>query len=385
MRPSGKISLMTLFVSVLSACAPVKFGVVPDPGCGADGIACIKVCEGSDCVQEYKIERTVGQGLVDILIVNDNSGSMSTEQRKMADKFPSFIDSLSGLDFHLAMTTTDISSRYTSTPSGSVNPVKNGGLLQDGNLIEFASGLKYLSNDSSDKYNLFNQTIVRSETIACEEGSFTSCPSGDERGIFAVNLALDRMSDQFMRPLAHLAVIILSDEDERGLSDKRSISLSGDSTMISRYPLESYDKPETLVSRFKESFPDKTLSVHSIIVRPGDKQCLAQQTELDKKVRGVEGYSYAKLTELTGGHLGSICDNDFGSQLSDIASTIQNNVASIPFSCRPVDDQFEVELEPKLDHPVNVTADFDQLTLNFDEKLPPLTKITLSYKCQVEH
>ncbi|MCB0370011.1 MAG: hypothetical protein KDD45_11450, partial [Bdellovibrionales bacterium] len=45
---------------------------------------------------------------VDILIVIDNSGSMSYEQSEMAKRFSGFVESLNGLDWQLGITTTDV-------------------------------------------------------------------------------------------------------------------------------------------------------------------------------------------------------------------------------------------------------------------------------------
>ncbi len=85
---------------------------------------------------------------------------------------------------------------------------------------------------------MFNQTIQRPETLACEKfianwirshgGNTSSINSteysqgyaqklsfGDERGIYAANMVVKNNPSSFIRSDAHLAVIFLSDEDER--------------------------------------------------------------------------------------------------------------------------------------------------------------------------
>lgn len=395
MRAFWKLGIASVVFGYFAACSPVQFEKMPEAPCGSEGVACIQKCTGANCIQSYTLEKRVGEGLVDILFVDDNSGSMSQEQRKMAERFPTFLQTLDarGLDYRIAITTTDVSSTFSSTPAGIKNPPSqwNGnGAYQDGKLLEFSSGLKFLTRDTPSKYDLFTQTIQRKETLDCENSNYQSCPSGDERGIFAANLTLDREAKmpEFIRPTAHLAIIVLSDEDERGMSDARSAENDNDRSVMAMYPLESYDLPETLISRFKQQFPSKTLSVHSIIVKPNEpgKACLRAQTGQSGNpfIRGTEGYSYEKLSNRTGGVVGSICESDYGAQLQQIGYSLASEVTSLPFSCRPINDDFDVTFEPALGHDVNVTADFDKMVLQIGEQLPPMTKVTLKYDCQKE-
>jgi hypothetical protein len=389
MSSTRNYSIIAFIFAYFTACSPMKFEkIVDEESVRIRQALCPKVCDanGENCIQRCQTEKIVGEGLVDILIVNDNSGSMSYEQRKMADRFPDFLSAMENLDYRIAMITTDVSSAYSSTPAGIKNlpgPYNGYGALQDGNLIEFSSGLKYISRSTPGKESLFRNTIQRSETLHCENSGYRECPSGDERGIFAANLVLDRTASQFMRPLAHLAVIILSDEDERGLSDSRSVQSSDDERLRQMYPLENYDLPETFVSKVRQKFPEKTFSVHSIIVKPGDTSCRIAQSSQGDFVRGVEGYSYARLSQLTGGVIGTICASDYGSQLREIGYALQGQVSSVAFLCRPLGDNFNVEFIPQPSNNVRVTADFAKLELKIHDPLPPLTKVRLRYDCSM--
>jgi hypothetical protein len=385
-----KITAAFVMATYFVACSPVKFDKAAESGiCGEDGVACVTQCEGADCFNHISVSKTTGQQQVDILVINDNSGSMSPEQSKMATKFPTFIQSLGQLNYRIAMTTTDITSAVSQAYSENgtrppeYNPTKSG-YVQDGNLVTFGNGQKYLEGANgtspSSNHSYFTSAVQRQETLTCEQSGYTNCPSSDERGIFAANLAIDK--NQFMRPLAHLAVIVLSDEDERGISDSRSAKNSNDQALIQLYKRERYDLPQTLMDKMKSKFPGKSISVHPIIIRPGDSGCLSTQTIPSQNIRGVEGYSYQELFSLAGGTMGSICDNDYGSTLANIGSYVQKESVSLPFQCRPVNDDYDVTFDPKPAQDINVEADFDKLTLKVVDTLPPMTKVTLTYDCK---
>ena len=385
MRLAWKITAVAVFFGYFAACAPVRFEKPPEPPCGGkDGVVCEQKCSGSDCIRSYKQEQVVGEALVDILIINDNSGSMSREQQEMGSKFPTFLQSLGSMDYRIAMTTTDISRDKSKSPyDGNLpGPFNGNGSLQDGNLISFGGG-KYLERTTPNKESVFNNAIVRNETLHCDQSGYSECPSSDERGIYAMNMVLDRTAGSFMRPLAHLAVIVLSDEDERGISDYKPVSSrsNNDNELIRLYPQESYDRPETFVSKMKSAYPGKTLSVHTIIIQPGDSACLSQQAEPSRNLFGREGFAYNKLATLTGGTKGSICASDYGAQLTNIGNYIANQVTSMSFACRPINDQYDVTFSPKPAKDIDVTADFSKLELKIEDPLPPLTKVTLTYQC----
>lgn len=381
-----------LMISYFGACAPVTFDTVPENK--SDNV--VVRCEGTECYYDITEEKTVGEGLVDILIVNDNSGSMSFEQAKMASAFSGFLTSINNLDYRIGMTTTDVSdtrqrigtvSNLGYNPPG---PYNGNGALQDGKLIDFGSGQKYIDRSTYNKETLFNNTVRRPETATCENSGFTQCPSGDERGIYAATLSVKNHVTAFARPTAHLAVIILSDEDERGVSKYNPCNYSGSAdksnceAIKSGYPFETMDEPQNFVDTFRSAYPNKTVSVHSIIVKPGDISCRNAQTgqvPAPMPVLGQEGYAYAQLTSLTGGVLGNICESNYTSQLQNIGYTIGEQVTSLPFRCRPLNDQFEVSYSGQVASPSTYSANFSTMVLNVNASLSPTTKVTLKYTC----
>lgn len=389
----AKAVLAILMISYFGACAPVKFDTVPAEG---DKVVTPR-CEGSTCFYDIVEEKTVGEGLVDILIVNDNSGSMSFEQAKMSSAFTGFLNSLEteGLNYRIAMTTTDISdtrqriNNVTNMAYNPPGPYNGYGALQDGKLINFASGLKYLDRNTPNKQTLFDVTIKRDETRICEQSGFQQCPSGDERGIVAAGLTMKNYAAQFMRPAAHFAVIVLADEDERGVSKYNPCNYTGSAdrqnceAIKAAYPFQAADEPQAFVDSFRSLFPNKTMSFHTIIVRPGDLSCRSAQTgqvAAPMPVLGQEGYAYKMVRDLVGGVDGNICASNYTSQLQDIGYTIGDKVTSLPFRCRPIGDKYEVFFSG-VRATSGFSANFETMALTVTADLDALAKVTLKYTC----
>lgn len=407
MRTAFKLGAALMTVLYFVACSPVNFEQQKVSSDCADGSVCIQKCQGDDCYKEVMVSKSVGRGKVDFLIINDNSGSMSADQRKMATKFPMFLDALKQLDYRIAMTTTDISGPISQAYSGTKPPSANApsaanqnGALQDGKLIVFGNGQKYLEGSdgsvSGANTNYFNTAVQRQETLNCEQSNYADayCPSNDERGVFAANLALDR--NEFVRSGAHLAIIVLSNEDERGMSDTRSAgkpnanTYNDDISLINLYKRENYDLPTTLVNRFKSKFVGKSLSVHPIIIKPNDANCLASESDPSKFIRAKEGYTYQELKDLVGGKstMGSICDSDYTTTLQAIGNSLQT-IDPLPFTCRPANDDYNMSytdangtaFTAAQAAAVSVTANFSAMTLTVNTALPAGTTATLKYKC----
>lgn len=248
---------------------------------------------------------------VDVLMVIDNSGSMLTKQQSMADRFSNFIGHLATLDWQMAMTTTDLG--VAATPDA---PLTNGRLIE----LTGAAGQYILTSsmNPASVQSLFKSTIVRPEV-----------GSSDEQGIAASYRVLERSLDpsnpinvsggntSFVRSDAALAIIVVSDADETpgpaGTGPKNI--------------------PGNLLTFLNTSFPKKPFSFHSIIVKPNDATCLNNQWLFN------EGYgiSYDNLAKATGGIVGSVCEWDYGQQLSDIGAAVTKLVRTIQLQCAPID------------------------------------------------
>ncbi len=237
---------------------------------------------------------------LDVLVVIDNSGSMATEQGNMAQRFNTFIDQLNGLDWQVGIVTTDL--------SGS-------GSLKDGNLIPFSSNgisgrILTSAMDINAAKAAFANTIQRPET-----------GSGDEQGIGAAYRAVERSqtagSDNaaLFRPDGALAIVIVTDANET--------PTNGNFT--------ARNDPAQLLSLVKRLWPQKSVNVHSIIVKSGDSVCLQKD--------GNESYGtvYEAASSATGGIIGTVCATDYSSQLTLIGQTAAGLVNSITLECTPVD------------------------------------------------
>ncbi len=371
-----KFAALSFLVGLYVGCSPVKFSL-DESKCNDLSGSC--VVENGKFAFNYSA--TVGAGKVDILIVNDNSASMSFEQARLAPRFTNFISDLDTrlVDYRIAMTTTDVTAG------------------RGGKLIPYKEGTYFLTKQHGDRMSLFNSTIQRPETLSCEKfianwirqnnGSISSinsaqysaeyeknCPSGDERGIYAANLVVENNPMNFIRNDAHLAIIFLSDEDERsGLYNGHG------------YVLDQRDQPGYLIQNVKSELGVEkfnSLSVHAIVVK--DSTCLAQQNSqtLDNYsptqglVNGSIGHKYLEITNAGWGKAADICSSDYTSQLGQIRSKITDQIKDIMLNCaNPFDLVVTVSGTP-----VNYTL--QGKVLKFEQNLAVGTSVSLSYKCE---
>ncbi|MBK7960472.1 MAG: hypothetical protein IPK04_04175 [Bdellovibrionales bacterium] len=373
------LAILAFGVGSYIGCAEVKFSA----NSSCDGLSGGKCVVGPDGMLSISDVVIVSGGKVDILIVDDNSASMSFEQNALADRFSNFVNLLESksIDYRLGITTTDISS--ATNPPRSVN---QNGALQDGKLIGLDGGFKFVTpqtGDSAFRNKIFNAAIRRNETLECEKfilswvdaGNSTTtaeystayaehCPSQDERGLYAANLVLKNNVDSFIRPEADLAIIVLSDEDVR--SQLYWYKTPG-------YDLEEFDTAQGFVNSVKSVYPDKKFAVHAFLTKT--EVCLSTQNAQTRGVVGASyGIEYYKVTQLTGGVAGSICSNNFTSQLSEIFNNITANIVDkIGLHCaNPID--LIVDSGGN-----NYTVVGNQI--QFAQKLPVGASVRFSYKC----
>lgn len=372
-------SLIVVISSFVVACSKVNFEkdkAAQPPGCIAN--------QDKGCDFDYDI--FINGGMVDILFVVDNSGSMSIDQEKMGQRFPNLIKQLDDrmLDYRIGIITTDISN--ADNPAAKVN---QDGALQDGKLIEFKSGMRYLEPNIADKNTLFLNTIHRDESIACDQflqnalinhldiesndyiKSYNEvCPSDDERAIAAAYKLVNNNKEDFLRKEAHLAVVIISDEDNRswGIDDGTS-----------KYTLAPADRPQNFIDLVKLKYGDKkSLAAHSIVVPTGDTICLnTQNSQIGNLVRGYYGSSYEKLSELTGGVKGSICAPDYGEQMGKIGTAIVKQVETFDLHCaNPINLKVTVS-------PASAANSYtiEGKRLHFTQALAPSSRANFKYSC----
>jgi hypothetical protein len=215
-------------------------------------------------VQEYHTE-------VDVLWVIDNSCSMDEEMQQVALNFSSFVAEFVdlGLDYHLAVVTTDMDE---PTDSGRFQgPV--------------------LTSDTPD--------IVAEFIAQVDQGS---AGSGSERGFDAVQAALTEPllsaeNADFLREDAALAVVVLSDEDDD--------SAMGASTFSSWFLSLKADPGQVSFSAIC-----------------GDRTWGCQEFDfLGNTLSASGGDQYIDATLSTGGFFASICTADYTEVLQQISLT----------------------------------------------------------------
>ncbi|MEQ1875366.1 MAG: hypothetical protein ABL958_01890 [Bdellovibrionia bacterium] len=278
---------------------------------------------------------------IDILVVVDNSGSMSEEQTNMGDRFPNFIAGLGGTRWRLGITTTDVSI-----------------FGAQGRLLPFGiNGVRYIDNDTPDAEAIFRAAV-----------QIGVGGSGDERGIYAATLAVEANESNWIRSDSQLAVIILSDEDERG---------SGNN-------LELKDRPANFIATVKRELGQgKPVSVHSIVTRPGDTVCATSHAGSGGGfIIGPPileyGTVYAELTQMTDGILGDICAANYASQLEEIADDIVSDIESFDLQCEP-SGGVTVEISPAPKTPIATSVEGTRLY--FERPLSPGVEVRLVYDC----
>lgn len=290
-----------------------------------------------------------GSDQVDILIVDDNSTSMYTEQQKMAQRFSSFMSSIADLDYHIGMTTTD---------------AEASGASRQAELLKWAgTNSNVMTPATLNASEAFSKTIARKETLDCPTGFGFGCASGDEQPIKNVMQALDgrnTFNAGFFRDNADLIVIILSDEDEASTGGSGAT------------------RGSALINKFQSIYgTSKNLQVHGIVVRPGDANCLAiQRAQAANDLGSQYGRFVAELAGLTGGIVGDICADDYSSQLAQISREARKLITSVDLGHVPVVGSVKVTLTPA----ESISFTIEGTKLIFERPPAPGTKVEIDYE-----
>ena len=289
---------------------------------------------------------------VDILWVIDDSCSMAEEQETLAEGFVSFVNEMeaSGTDFHVGLIT-------TSFDYG--NPDR-------GVLI----GEPAFLTAEDDYVSLFEE-----RALVGIEGSDKE--KGLEAAVYAVSPIMTvpgGLNEGFMRPSAHLLVIIVSDEED-----------CSDQGALEGQPAEDcYEEREKLA-------PVSGLVKDLIDVKDGDNDKVQVGA-----VVGIEngacdeaypGRRYQEAAALTGGLIGDICTGDWSNLLTDLglnASGIQMSFQT-EYLAKVGTLEVSVDGEPVAEDPQNGwTYDYETWYLTFHGDAVPerAAEITAKYAIQ---
>ena len=299
-----------------------------------------------------------GTRSVDILFIDDNSGSMTPDQANIAPKFQNFINQLQGVDWQIGITTTDVT---WDGLNGSLSQLRDA----NGNLTN-----SHILRPGPRAQEFFENTIQRPEV-----------GDGNERAIIASQRAIQKRNDPsnvgFFRNGVPLAIVILSDEDENSDSYGRSVN----NPVPSGYETwSSEDEPLALFKTFSSTFPGKSLSINSIQVVPGDSACLAEQrAQVGAENTAYYANVYAALVQQTGGVTGSICDTSFTGPLSKIGGNISAQLSSVSLKEIPDATSLILTVTPE-DPSAHWTLSGNKIF--FDKALAKGTVVKAHYKKQ---
>lgn len=368
-------SFFALFclVGLLGSCSPVQFTTQKDDQGGNEN------CTGPKCnptpppppgqIRDVEYNGSIKEVTqkVDILLVIDDSNSMLTNNTKLGAKLSNFVTELqnSTLDWQMCTTITRakrISDDGTTAWGASI-------IWQ--NYAPAPNVPKYVLKPGTSNLDLiFNSTI---QTIGAGWAN-----SDDERGIKSAYWHFYQGDPFYSNPSgcyrqdSALAVILISNEDVRSIGGNKLYQYYSHEY----YPLETDDLPATLMEQVKTIFgKDKRFTYNSIIVKPNDKTCMASQDAQGTKSH--EGIHYAQLSEMSGGGIGSICDNDFSNNIKYFKDKIENSLGSIPLECVPIETP-KVILNPE---EPNIVWSVSGASIVFTPVLKGPHTIKINYKC----
>lgn len=286
---------------------------------------------------------------VDILLVVDDSTSMLQDNTKLGNRLNSFVSALgaTGINWQMCVTTTRVT-------------------YYEGRSIIWAGTTNHIMNASTA-----NRATVFANTMTGIGADWVD--SGDEQGIKAMSMHLNRRTlSGCYRDRAALAVIVISDEDERSVGGNQSLDPA-------QYrALDSSNQPSNYVAAVAAAFNTvdftKPLSVNSIIVKPGDSQCKASQDA--QGTPSYYGVKYKELSNLTQGFVGSICDADYSSNLNYFKEVIYESLPKVVLECNPIGTP-QITITPNF----TTTATVIGNEMQFNPVLPPGSSVTVNYKC----
>lgn len=350
-------------------------------GCGGGSDPSFSLGSKDDGFQQVDSTNTK----IDILWVIDNSGSMNASQQDLKDNFSLFIaDFVSkGYDFQMAITT----SEAWRSDNGITQCDRTDHDDEDGDSDTtdtiftdcrlFHGGI--INKDTPDLENYFKDRIT--------VGTFGS---GDERMIQSSQSALEYSENNklavtgapatFMRPDSHLAVIMVSDEEDYSRASG-SGSDRDNTELFSLTPGEqntsgvdyidhsaAADSWETYFDNLTGTTSDiKNYSVSSIGIFDFDPlqitanglnyqagynpdSVVSDYTPCQQELKAIYNSTQqpslrmGRLTDATGGVKSSLCGN-FGQGLIDIANNIITLVTNYPLNSTPIPETITVTID----------------------------------------
>ena len=232
------------------------------------------------------------KGIVDILLVVDNSGSMKEEQDKLAPRLSALLTKIQDANWKIAVTSTDA----TASPN--------------------SCDVQYITKNDPNAENAFKSAV-----------SLGISGSGYERGIFKARKALECMKqgpNPFLRSDSTLAVLIVSDEDN---CSKNTEHCQGQPDSSISYLTDYVEGSLNRQIGEKAGFYG--------IIETNNPGCNSLQYYGRQYIELIS-YKKEKFTEPPSSRYGSICASDYSNTLASISKNISSQLtASFMLSRRP--------------------------------------------------
>lgn len=234
-------------------------------------------------------------GIVDILWVIDDSGSMANQRKTLVNNFDRFLAALLTLkvSWQMGVTTTNaLDSGKLRGTTKIIKPVAPDGGVTDAKSIFEA-----------------NTTFPGSRT-RWEQGLRMA-----ELAVTGTNVAPGGANVGFLRPAAALAIIVITDEDDA-----------------------SFGTPDHFARVFRSSKGkgNETLVTFSTIAGSTPVGCTPPGESIYYGSLADPAFRYASVSTKTGGVVGSICDASFEATLVSIAEALNTLRRVFPLTLKPL-------------------------------------------------
>lgn len=309
--------------------------------------------------QSETFTQAVAARKLDILFVMDNSDSMFVDyNNNVQNKFSGFISSLSGLDYQIGVTTSDIDHDQLRNFPGSW------GLLDFIGTGFQKTAMRMITGSTSNAESNLLKTLHRDEVYDCRKNAPSNtlpCGSDNEQPLGAIVKAVSRASESggFYRSDAELITIVLSDEDE--------LSTGG----------PNVTQPATVVSKVKQYLgANKQYRAFGAVVNT--QSCLSSQRS--QELFGQASYYGTlvnSLAQQTGGATVDFCASEYKSTLNAVANGAWSEGASktVTLAKTPVDGSVTVSLSPSN----GITWTISGKVITFSSKPVAGTVINVNY------
>lgn len=295
-------------------------------------------------------------GKADVLFLLDTTGSMFTSLNNLGERFQALTSGWGRIDWRIAITNTKVQKHFLESWALNGSPIE----LQKNDEAKPREFI--IRSESRFAEDWFYRTVSRDPS---DKGCSTQpyCMMSPSEPLRAIVGAISKRNDPeysgFFRPGSQLITVIISDEDE-----KEGQSGAATSSMVQKY------FNQNLSGRMRG------LTGMSIIIRPGDSDCLKRHKSIwDGVGNGSYGVELEKFARITGGVSASLCSKDYGGALAKLAEKVRQELSSITLKKDPVANSVKIEFSPN----VNISWTVSGRRIDFNKPVPAGTKITIRY------